>query len=618
MKWFYDMKISAKLLTGFIVVAMIAGAIGYIGIINVHKLAAESQNMHDDMLMSVVSMAQISHDIEQVRITIGDIVQSEKADDKQKFVEKIKEYRQDMDKASKEYESSYIDETDKANFKEFTDARIAYRSLLDKVIELALAGKNAEAINFNKTEAAKAGNAADLAAEKVIEYNVKSAKAVSDKNNGDAKTITGTIIALTTAGVIFAIFLGIFIARIISRPIKNMADAADTLARGDVEIDISSDTKDEVGLLAASFRNVIENIKTSAQAAQQIAAGDLAVEIKAKSDKDVLSGSMMSVVETLRGLVSEAAVLTKAAVEGKLATRGNADKFKGGYKDIVSGVNATLDAVIGPLNMAANYVDRISRGDIPPKITDTYNGDFNTIKNNLNTCIGNINTLTTDANMLVTAAVEGKLATRADSAKHGGDYRKIVEGVNKTLDAVIGPLNVAANYVDRISKGDIPNHITDNYNGDFNTIKNNINVLIGAMNLITDLAKEIAQGNMVVEVRERSAEDELMRALGLMVYKLSDVVSEVKLAADDVAAGSIQLSSGAQEMSQGATEQAAAAEEASSSMEQMTSSIRQNSDNSQQTRKIADKSAVNARDGGKAVAETVSAMKEIAGKISII
>jgi methyl-accepting chemotaxis protein len=53
----------------------------------------------------------------------------------------------------------------------------------------------------------------------------------------------------------------------------------------------------------------------------------------------------------------------------------------------VRGVNSILDAVITPLNFTANYIDRISKGDIPPQITDTYHGDFNTIKNNLNTLI---------------------------------------------------------------------------------------------------------------------------------------------------------------------------------------------------------------------------------------
>ena len=179
--------------------------------------------------------------------------------------------------------------------------------------------------------------------------------------------------------------------------------------------------------------------------------------------------------QALNAMLADAAMLTKAAVEGKLATRADASKHQGDFRKVVEGVNATLDAVIGPLNVSAEYVDRISKGDIPPKITDSYNGDFNEIKNNLNNCIDNIHALVTDAGMLVKAAVEGKLATRADATKHQGDFRKIVEGVNQTLDAVIGPLNVSAEYVDRISKGDIPPKITDKYNGDFNEIKNNLN-----------------------------------------------------------------------------------------------------------------------------------------------
>ena len=168
-------------------------------------------------------------------------------------------------------------------------------------------------------------------------------------------------------------------------------------------------------------------------------------------------------------------MLTKAAVEGKLATRADASKHQGDYRKIVQGVNDTLDAVIGPLNVSAKYVDAISKGAIPAKITDNYNGDFNVIKNNLNQCIDVVNNLVADAGMLSKAAVEGKLATRADASKHQGDYRKIVQGVNDCLDAVIGPLNVSAKYVDDISKGAIPAKITDNYNGDFNVIKNNLN-----------------------------------------------------------------------------------------------------------------------------------------------
>ncbi|MCX8027791.1 MAG: methyl-accepting chemotaxis protein, partial [Thermodesulfovibrionales bacterium] len=322
--------------------------------------------------------------------------------------------------------------------------------------------------------------------------------------------------------------------------------------------------------------------------------------------------------DAVNALVSDANMLSRAAVEGKLATRADASKHQGDFRKIVQGVNDTLDAVIGPLNVAADYVDKISKGNIPPKITDSYNGDFNTIKNNLNTCIDAINALVEDANMLAKAAVEGRLATRADASRHQGDFRKIVQGVNDTLDAVIGPLNVAADYVDKISKGIMPPIITKEYAGDFNQIKNNLNLLIEATNKIIEGAKDVANGNLMVELKERSDEDELIRSLMNMVKKLREVVAEVKVAADNVATGSNELNSSAQTISQGATEQAASVEETSSSMEQMSSNIKQNADNALQTEKIALKAAEDAKESGQAVNEAVQAMKEIAGKISII
>ena len=186
----------------------------------------------------------------------------------------------------------------------------------------------------------------------------------------------------------------------------------------------------------------------------------------------------------LNAMLADVTLLTQAAVEGKLATRADASRHQGEYRKVVEGVNSMLDAVIGPLNVSAEYVDRISKGDIPPRITDNYNGDFNEIKNNLNVCIDALNAMVADGVLLTKAAVEGKLATRADATKHQGDFRKVVEGVNATLDAVIGPLNVSAEYVDRISKGDIPPRITDNYNGDFNEIKNNLNNCIDNINAL--------------------------------------------------------------------------------------------------------------------------------------
>ena len=205
--------------------------------------------------------------------------------------------------------------------------------------------------------------------------------------------------------------------------------------------------------------------------------------------------AIIRAMENVNLLIEDTEMLVRAAVEGRLDTRADASRHQGEYRKVVEGVNETLDAVIGPLNVAAEYVERISRGDIPKPITDNYNGDFNEIKNNLNTCIVAVNNLVEDAVMLSEAGVAGKLDTRADATRHEGDFRKIVSGVNDTLDAVIGPLNVAAEYVERISRGDIPEPITDNYNGDFNEIKNNLNTCIAAVNNLVEDARNAFRGS---------------------------------------------------------------------------------------------------------------------------
>ncbi len=240
---------------------------------------------------------------------------------------------------------------------------------------------------------------------------------------------------------------------------------------------------------------VIGPLNVAAKYVDQISKGDIPAKITDtyKGDFNEIKNNLNMCIDAVNALVADANLLSKAAVEGKLATRADASKHQGDYRKIVQGVNDTLDAVIGPLNVAAKYVDEISKGNIPAKITDTYKGDFNEIKNNLNACIDAVNALVADANLLSKAAVEGKLATRADASKHQGDYRKIVQGVDDCLDAVIGPLNVAAKYVDQISKGDIPAKITDAYKGDFNEIKNNLNMCIDAVNALVAEASALVK-----------------------------------------------------------------------------------------------------------------------------
>ena len=337
-----------------------------------------------------------------------------------------------------------------------------------------------------------------------------------------------------------------------------------------------------------------------------------------KGDHEKMKVAVNSVALVLQGLQKELGRLIGASHAGELSERGKTDEFRGAFAEIVRGVNDMLDAILLPIGEGNRILAQISSGKIDELITQTYKGDHEKMKVAVNNVGTVLQALQKELGRLAEAGRLGQLSTRGKDGEFLGAFAGIVRGVNDILDAVIAPLNVSARYVDLISKGDIPSEITDTYNGDFNLIKNNLNVLIAAMNEITAAAEEVANGNLTVELRERSAQDKLMQALSAMVAGLTRTVSDVRSIAGEVAAASQSISTASVQVSKGASAQAAAAEEASSSMEEMVSNIKQNADNAQQTDKIANKSAKDAQESGKSVLEAVAAMKEIANKISII
>jgi|WetSurMetagenome_2_1015567.scaffolds.fasta_scaffold02539_11 methyl-accepting chemotaxis protein len=219
---------------------------------------------------------------------------------------------------------------------------------------------------------------------------------------------------------------------------------------------------------------------------------------------------------------------------------------------------------------------------------------------------------------LIDATLAGKLNTRANPEETNFEFREITRSINDILDAVIGPLNVAAEYVAKISVGDMPPVITEKYNGDFNNIKNNLNILINALNEIIIKAKLVADGDLIVDLKLRSGNDELMQSLTEMVKSTAKIISEFQTAANNISSSSEQMSSTSQQMSHGASEQASSAEEASSSMEQMAANIQQNTENAHQTEKIALNAAEGINKVNDASEQTLKYMQEIADKVSII
>ncbi len=258
--------------------------------------------------------------------------------------------------------------------------------------------------------------------------------------------------------------------------------------------------------------------------------------------------------------------LIQNAIEGNLKARGSKEGIRIEFVPIIEGINSLIDSIVKPLTVASNYISKISKGDMPEKITETYHGDFNDIKLNINQLIDTLNSITENAKRLS-----------------------------------LGDLNIK--FTKRSSNDELLKSLDD---------------MVMAMKIITEKTKLIAGGDLTIDIKPRSNNDELMIAISNMVETIANIVTQIQDTSESITDASQTLSSNSQYVSHGATEQASAAEQISSSMEEMASNILQNTENAQQTEKIAGKAANDILVGSNNVNITVDSMKKIAEKVSII
>jgi methyl-accepting chemotaxis protein len=327
--------------------------------------------------------------------------------------------------------------------------------------------------------------------------------------------------------------------------------------------------------------NIAEPLKVTSGYVDQIAKGIIPdiITTDYKGEYGVIKNNLNTLVKMMSDLLAQTDILIKGAAVGDLDKRANADMFQGGWNKLVVGVNETVVNIAEPLKVTSGYVDQIAKGIIPAIITTDYKGEYGVIKNNLNTLVKMMSDLLAQTDIIIQGAAAGELDKRANADMFQGGWNQLVAGVNKTLDGIILPVNEAVAVLAEMEKGDLTKEVKGDYKGQLKDFKDTVNNTIA---------------------------------------KLSQVIGEVRGAADALSSASEEVSATAQSMSQATSEQAASVEETSASVEQMSASINQNTENAKVTDGMASQAAKQAIEGGEAVTQTVTAMKQIAGKIGII
>ncbi|MFO0580830.1 MAG: methyl-accepting chemotaxis protein [Anaeromyxobacter sp.] len=504
-----------------------------------------------------------------------------------------------------------------------------------------------------------------------IDTLVAAKRAATEQARREALLTILLTVALT---LLPAAGLAFWLGRSITRPLAFLSAEAGRLTSSVTEGRL--DVRGDATRVSAEFRPIVQGmneildayerpVRLTVDNLERLGRGELPPRLDEalRGDFDRIQRSLNGCIDGVTALAADVNALAEAGTEGRLRTRADATRHQGEYRRIVDGVNRTLDAVVGPIERAAATVDAIARGEIPPRVPETSRGDFAAMEQNLNACIDAVNALVADVNRLAEAGAAGKLRVRADSARHPGEFRRIVDGMNRTLDAVVGPLEAAARAVDGIARGEIPGAIEGAFPGDLAALKRNLDGCIAAVNrLVADTRalvdaavagrlavradasahagdwRRIVEGvnatldAVIAPVTESSAVLETLAARDLSARvrgefrgdharmkeavnatagALHDALAQVAAAVEQVSSASSQIAGSAQAVAAGASEQAASLVETGASLESVAEQTRASARSAEEANGLAASTRAAAGQGTAAVQALQGTMQRI-------
>jgi len=314
MNFYYNMKIARKLLIGFILVAIIAGIVGVVGIVNLKDMAANDQILYNNMTKPMKYGDEISVTFQKVRNYSRDMIMANNAAEVEKYYSNIKDCSAAIDASQVELQKCIISDEAQVLYDEYVKSRKAYVANLNDLYNICLVNDDVSAMALLRGEMVDNCNAEQTAIDNLMQKMVDAGAAKSAENSSTANTATVTMIILAVGGVFISIVLGVFISRIISNPINKLSRAAELIADGDLNIELDIDTKDEIGMLARSFRRMSDNLNETMTninaSSEQVASGSKQVS---ESSMALSQGAteQASSIEELTASIEEIASQTK-------------------------------------------------------------------------------------------------------------------------------------------------------------------------------------------------------------------------------------------------------------------------------------------------------------------
>ncbi len=538
MRWFFNLKIAAKLISGFILVAVIAGIVGVVGIINLNEISSADKLLYEENTLGLNHAGYAAIYYQRIRFNAVKMIAVEDALVQDECISGIEE----CILLSEENLTLYKEGTNEEGlilFNELMPQWEKYKSLINETVDFMRSGQKEEAQALIFGEIAAVGNGLESAYDELFKYNADGGDVRSAQNTKMAQKAIVVMLAVVAAGILIAIVLGIFISGAISKPVNKMVLAADKLALGDINVNVDADTKDEIGELAQAFGRMIENIRGQARAAERIAAGDLTLDVAVRSENDILGKKLSEMVEknneVLRNIASAAEQVaagskqvsdsSMALSQGSTEQASSIEQLTASLEEISSQTRLNAQNANQANELAVHAKENAILGNSQMKEMLNAMEDINESSANISKIIKVIDDIAFQTNILaLNAAVEA-----ARAGQHGKGFAVVAEEVR----------NLAARSA--------------------NAAKETTDMIEGSI--------KKTEGGTKIARDTAGALDKIVDG----IEKVANLVSDIDIASNEQASGIGQINQGIMQVSQVVQANSATSEESAAASEELSS-----------------------------------------------
>ena len=434
-KMFENMKISKKLITGFLLIAVLVIVVGAIGIVNITGQLRDQQTTFSENTMGIKDADDAQMDFINLRVCILKLcVYYDMPANRNKNIDEAKELLAVADQSVNDYASLLSDTQDRANYDALKTSFAAYAKAVNNIMTAAEAGKPVGDILAIIEDAGSVNQDVIDAFETLSNDNVTLAQDRLTENTTSVRIAIFVMLGVIAASFAAALFTAFSISGMVGKPMQKFAAFAKMLAEGDIDVMKIVDEKDwalrkdEVGLLARSFDDMIVSTAEQAQKARAIADGDLTVQITVRSEFDTLGKALSELVEKFHSLALHIVASAEQVDSGAKLVSDSSTSLSQGSTEQASSVeelSASMEEITSQTaqnaqktnELAENIQSDADAGNVQLAEMLRAMEEINTSSENISKIIKVIEDIAFQTNILaLNAAVE---AARAGSAGKG-------------------------------------------------------------------------------------------------------------------------------------------------------------------------------------------------------